>query len=192
VAGPLAPHLRRRRVGLSSVWRSHACGGHHRGPRRDPEDSHPPRPPDRGAGAPATAVRPVRLELSPSAGAVFPALTPEVRPLAHARWAARQPGLTPPGRPLLAPGPPIMRSVVTEGRRAGRRAGQMAGRGERRIPALSPLSPDPSSWRGVPARASCETTAPGGHHMVRLGRLLYVTPTLRTYFARTQPMVATT
>src|SRR4029453_7123442 len=31
--------------------------------------------------------------------------------------------------------------LVTEGRRAGRRAGRIASRGERRIPALSPLSP---------------------------------------------------
>jgi site-specific DNA recombinase len=37
--------LQDRRAELSSVWRPHACGGHHRGPRRDPEDSHPPRLP---------------------------------------------------------------------------------------------------------------------------------------------------
>jgi len=36
---------------------------HHRKPRRDPEDSHAPRAPDRGVGAPAAAVWPVRLEL---------------------------------------------------------------------------------------------------------------------------------
>src|SRR5262245_24617411 len=65
MAGPLAPHVRGGRVGLSPPWRPHAPGGHHRGPRRDPEDSHPPRPPDRGAGAAAAPVRSVRLELSP-------------------------------------------------------------------------------------------------------------------------------
>ena len=42
------------------------------GPRRHPKDSHPPRAPDRGVSAPAGAVRPVRLELTSSAGAVFP------------------------------------------------------------------------------------------------------------------------
>jgi hypothetical protein len=57
--------------------------------------------------------------------------------LAHARWAARQPGLPPPGRPLPAPGPPIMRCVVTERRRAGRRAGEMASRDEHRKPSLT-------------------------------------------------------
>jgi hypothetical protein len=68
VAGPLAPHVLRRRLRLSSVWRPHARGGHHRGPRRHPEDSHPSRAPDRRSGAAAAAPRPVRLELSPCAG----------------------------------------------------------------------------------------------------------------------------
>src|SRR4030095_5934960 len=58
----------------------------------------------------------------------------------HARWAARRPGLTPPGRPLPAPGPPIMRCVVTERRWAVRRAGEMAGRDEHRKPSLTALS----------------------------------------------------
>src|SRR5262245_58784167 len=69
MAGRLAPHLRGEPVGLPAVWRPHTCGRYHRGPRRDPEDSHAPRAPDRGVSAPAAAVRPVRLELSPSTGA---------------------------------------------------------------------------------------------------------------------------
>jgi hypothetical protein len=54
-------------VGLPPLWRPQARGGHHRGPPRHPEDSHPPRAPDRGVGAPAAAVRPVRLELKSAA-----------------------------------------------------------------------------------------------------------------------------
>ena len=36
VARADAAHVRGGRVGVCSLWRSHACGGHHRGPRRHP------------------------------------------------------------------------------------------------------------------------------------------------------------
>src|SRR5262245_3657737 len=93
MAGPLAPHVRGGRVGLSPLWRSHARGRHHRGPCRHSEDSHPPRAPDRGARASSTAVRPVRLELTSSAGAVCCA------PRAHGASAGRVGRLLTPGWP---------------------------------------------------------------------------------------------
>ena len=116
--------LRDRRVGLSALWRPHARGGHHRGPRRHPEDSHPPRAPDRRRRRPGRR-RPTcstGAKASPSAG-VFPALTLGVRPpagvwcLATTR-SASDTGLGATGRPRRAPGPPIVRCVVTERRAA--------------------------------------------------------------------------
>src|SRR5262249_19484900 len=71
VAGADAAYARGGRVGLYPVWRPDARRGHHRGPRRDPADSPPPRAPDRSGSAPTTAVRPVRLELK-----VRPAVSP--------------------------------------------------------------------------------------------------------------------
>jgi hypothetical protein len=44
-----AAHVGYGRVGLPLLRRAHARRGHHRGPRRHPEDSLPPRAPDRGA-----------------------------------------------------------------------------------------------------------------------------------------------
>src|SRR5215468_673388 len=55
--------LRDRRVGVCPLWWPDARRRHHRGPRRDPPVSHPPRAPDRSISAPTAAVRPLRLEL---------------------------------------------------------------------------------------------------------------------------------
>jgi hypothetical protein len=117
VAGADAARVRGGRVGLYSVWRPHARGGYHRGPRRHPEDSHPPRAPDRGVGAPAAAVRPVRLELSPSTSA-----RADARGVSARRCLATD--HRPVGFPTAAPahgrdhcghpGRPIVRCVVTE------------------------------------------------------------------------------
>jgi hypothetical protein len=63
VAGADAAHVRGGRVGLRPVWRPDARRSH-RGPRRHPPDSHPPRAPDRSVNAPTAALRPVRLELT--------------------------------------------------------------------------------------------------------------------------------
>jgi hypothetical protein len=58
VARPDAAHVRGGRVGVRPVWRPHARGGHHRGPRRHWEDSHPSRAPHRrGSARPACASR---------------------------------------------------------------------------------------------------------------------------------------
>jgi hypothetical protein len=119
-----APHVRGGRAGLSSVWRPHASVGHHRGPRRHPEDSHPPRAPDRGAGAPAASVRPGRLDLTRPfrrcLHAVDPAVCPQGQLSAAALLPLGAPGSTwpPPSRCPAAPPPtpgPVMRCVVTEG-----------------------------------------------------------------------------
>jgi hypothetical protein len=75
----------------------------------------------------------VRLELSPSTGAIFPALRPEVRPLAV--YGARpNHRLGSPETRRGHPSPPIVRCVATEARRAARRDERIAGRGEGRFP----------------------------------------------------------
>jgi hypothetical protein len=71
------------------------------------------------------------------------------------------------------------RPSVTERRRAGRRAGQMAGRGERRIPALSPLSAhdpggSPAAHENSPRgrEAPCRAGVEVGGRMVSLSPAL--------------------
>jgi hypothetical protein len=99
VAGPLAPHVRRRRVDLSSVWRPHARGSHHRGSRRHPEDSHPSRALGRRAAAPATRrlICSAGVESRPRMSR-FPALMFGVRPPTRI-WRSPTPGRPPDHRP---------------------------------------------------------------------------------------------
>jgi len=109
------------------VWRPHARGGHHPGPRRHSEDSHPPRAPDRGARASSTAVRPVRLELTGAdlirRRCLLRPLAPTVRPPAASGACSR------PGGPLTAVCGTSRRTARAPGRPdyAQRRYGAAAG-----------------------------------------------------------------
>ena len=96
----------------AALWRPHARRGYHRGPPRHPEDSHPPRAPERGASAPAAAVRLLRLELArrtygwsrPRADApgapIHPCQAPPDRPagFGHRAWRHGEPPPATPAR----------------------------------------------------------------------------------------------
>ncbi len=130
VARPDAAHVRGGRVGVCPLWRPHARCGHHRGPRRHPADSHPPRAPDRGADAQATAVRPVRLELKSAcrcrrsradapgvSGPVVPGACPP-----RSGGSDGSPGL--PGRTRPAtPARPLCAALLRSGRKCGEHPG---------------------------------------------------------------------